>query len=128
MSCKPVCQLCKNLVISDSVTFADGNVVVDIPAGSYQNGQKVCLVIAQSIPTTATITAPVVITIGGGAQQYPLTTSCCQQVTACGIRTRTRYSTVVVTSATSGTFRMLGKPCCMPNNSLTAINGTTPAA
>lgn len=128
MSCKPVCQLCKNLVISDSVTFVGGNVVVDIPAGSYQDGQKVCLVIAQSIPTTATITAPVVITIGGGAQQYSLTTSCCQQVTACGIRTRTRYSTVVVTSATSGTFRMLGKPCCMPNSSLTAINGTAPAA
>lgn len=128
MACKPVCQLCNNLVISDSVTFTGGNVVVDIPAGSYQNNQKVCLVIAQAIPAAATVTAPVVITIGGGAQQYPLTTSCCRQVTVCGIRTRTRYSTVVVTNTTSGTFRMLGKPCCMPNNDLTAINGTAPSA
>lgn len=126
MACKPVCQLCKNLVISSSVDFVGGNVVVGIPAGSYQNGQKVCLVIAQTIPAGATISAPVVITIGGGAQQYPLTTSCCQQVTACGIRTRTRYSLMVVTSATSGTFRMLGKPCCMPNYNLAAINGTAP--
>ena len=128
MACKPVCQLCKNLVISQSVDFVGGNIVVDIPAGSYQNGQKVCLVIAQTIPAGATISAPVVITIGGGAQQYPLTTSCCQQVTACGIRTRTRYSTVVSTSATGGTFKMLGRPCCMPNNNLTSIDGTAPAA
>ena len=128
MACKPVCQLCKNLVISSSVEFTGGNVVVDIPAGSYQNGQKVCLVIAQTIPAGATITAPVVITIGGGAVQYPLTTSCCAQVTACGIRTRTRYSTVVSTSATGGTFKMLGRPCCMPNNNLTSIDGTAPAA
>lgn len=128
MSCKPVCQLCKNLVISQSVDFVGGNVVVDIPAGSYQNGQKVCLVIAQTIPAGATISAPVVVTIGGGAQQYPLTTSCCKPVTACGIRTRYRYSLVVVTSPTSGTFRMLGKPCCMPDNSLASINGTAPTA
>lgn len=128
MACKPNCQLCNNLVISDSVTFTGGNVVIDIPAGSYQNGQKVCLVIAQAIPAGATISAPVVITIGGGAQQYPLTTSCCRPVTAYGIRTRYRYSTVVVTNTTSGTFKMLGKPCCMPNNDLPAINGTAPAA
>lgn len=128
MACKPVCKLCSNLVISQTVTFTGGNVVIDIPAGSYTNGEKVCLVIAQAIPTTATITAPVVITIGGGAQQYPLTTSCCGQVTACGIRTRTRYSAVIVTNATSATFRMLGKPACMPNNALESINGTAPEA
>lgn len=128
MACKTVCSLCPNLVISSSVDFVGGNVVVDIPTGSYENGQKVCLVIAQAIPAGATIAAPVVITIGGGAQQYPLTTSCCRQVTACGIRTRTRYSTVVVTNTTSGTFRMLGKPSCMPNNDLPAINGTAPTA
>lgn len=128
MSCKPVCKLCKNLVISASVTYTAPNLVIDIPAGSYDNDEKVCLVVAQAIPAATTVNAPVVITIGGGTEQYPLTTSCCQQVTACGIRTRTRYSTCVVTSATSGTFRMLGKPCCMPNNNLASIDGTAPTA
>ncbi len=127
MACKPVCQLCPHLVLSQSVTYTAPNLVIDLPAGSYNNGEKYCIVIAQTIDPATTINAPVVFTIGGGAVQYPLTTSCCAQVTACGIRTRTRYSTVVSTSATGGTFKMLGKPCCMPNNDLTAINGTAPA-
>ncbi len=128
MSCKTSCKLCDRLVISQAVTFTGGNVVVNLPAGSYRNGCKYCIVIAQAIPDTATINAPVVVTIGTGAQQYPLTNRCCAQVTACGIRTRTRYSTTVSTSATGGTFRLLGKTCPCPDNSLASINGTAPTA
>lgn len=128
MSCKPVCKLCDKLVISSGVTFTGGNVVINIHAGDYRNGCKYCLVVAQAIPTTATIAAPVVITIGTGTEQYPLTRCDYSQVTACGIRTRTRYSTIVSTNATGGTFKMLGRPCCSPNNSLSSINGTAPAA
>lgn len=128
MSCKPVCRLCDKLVISQSVSFTGGNVEINLPAGSYNNGEKYCIVVAQSIPTTATIGAPVVITIGSGTETYPLTKRNCQTVTACGIRTRTRYSVCVVTSATGGTFRMLGQPCCSPSNNLTSIDGTAPAA
>lgn len=43
--------------------------------------------IAQAIPDAATINAPVVITIGTGTVQYPLTRRNCAQVTACGLRT-----------------------------------------
>ena len=128
MACKPVCRLCDRLVISQSVTFTGGNLVVNIPAVSYRNGEKYCIVIAQAIPNTATINAPVVITIGTGTQQYPLTNRCCVPVTACGIRTRTRYSTVVATSGTSGAFRLLGNACPCPPNNLAAISGTAPAA
>lgn len=126
MSCKPVCKLCKRFVISQAVTFADGTLTINLPAGDYTNGEKYCIVVAQSIPSTTTISAPVVITIGSGTVQYPLTKCNCVQVTACGIRTRTRYSTVVSTTATGGTFRMLGQPACAPSNVLTSINGTAP--
>jgi hypothetical protein len=34
----------------------------------------------------------------------------------------------VATSATGGTFKMLGKPFCSPDNRLTGIDGTAPAA
>jgi len=115
-------------VISQAVTFTGGSLVINLPAGSYGKGCKYCIVIAQTIPAAATINAPVVVTIGAGTEQYPLTDRCCAQVTACGIRTRTRYSTVVSTSAAGGTFKMLGKPCPCPDNSLTSINGTAPAA
>lgn len=128
MSCKPVCRLCPNLIISTAVNFDGTNVIVGLPAGSYQNGCKYCIVIAQAIPASATVNAPVVFSIGTGTERYPLTTACCRPVTACGIRTRTRYSTTVVTSATGGTFRMLGRPCCMPNNDLASIDGTAPTA
>lgn len=128
MSCKTVCRLCDRLVLSQAVTFADGTLTINLPAGSYANGEKYCIVIAQAIPEATTITAPVVITIGTGTEEYPLTNRCCAQVTACALRTRTRYSTVVSTSATGGTFKMLGKGACAPANNLTAIDGTAPAA
>lgn len=126
MACKTVCHLCDRLVLSQTVTFADGTLTINLPAGSYANGEKYCIVIAQAIPDTTTITAPVVITIGDGTEEYPLTNRCCAQVTACSLRTRTRYSTVVSTSATGGAFKMLGKGGCAPSNNLTAIDGTAP--
>lgn len=128
MSCKPVCRLCDNLVISQAVTFDGTNLVINIPAGSYNDGCKYCIVVAQAIPAATTINAPVVITIGTGTVLYPVTNRCCAQLTACAIRTRTRYSMCVSTTPTGGTFKLLGRACCAPNNNLTAIDGTAPVA
>lgn len=128
MACKPVCSLCRRLIISQSVTFTGGNLVINLPAGSYNNCEKYCIVVAQAIPAETTINAPVVITIGTGTELYPLTNRCCAPVTACGIRTRTRYSTVVSTSATGANFRLLGNACPCPTNNLDSIDGTAPAA
>ena len=126
MSCKPICQLCDKIRISQAVTFSSGTLIINLPAGSYNDGEKICIIVAQSIPSTTTITAPVVVTVGDGTQQYQLTNCNCSPVTACSIRTRTRYSVCVSTTATGGTFRLIGKPCCAPNNRLTSINGTAP--
>jgi len=128
MACKSVCKLCDHLVISQAVTFAEGNLVINLPAGAYNNGEKYCIVVAQAIPDTTTINAPVVVTIGTGTELYPVTNRCCAQLTACAIRTRTRYSTVVSTSGTGGTFRLLGNACPCPANNLQSINGTAPTA
>ena len=127
MSCKNVCKLCDKLIISTAVTFTAGTgLVITIPEGSYNDGCKYCLVVAQTIPTATTITAPVFIQIGTGTELYPVNKCDCTQVTACGIRTRTKYSMRVETSPTSGIFKLLGKPCCQPNNNLRSINGTAP--
>lgn len=119
--------MCRKLRISQNVAFSGGNLIINLPAGSYNDGEKICIIVAQSIPETTTINAPVVITIGTGTQQYPLTRTDCSQVTACGIRTRTKYSVCVSTNATGGVFKMLGKPHCYPRNNLPSINGTAPA-
>ena len=128
MACKNTCRICDRLVISQAVTFADDTLIINIPAGSYGDGCKYCIVVAQAIPATTTITAPVVITIGDGTVEYPLTGCDCAQLMACSIRTRTRYAVRVATTATGGTFKLLGRACCAPNNALAAIDGTDPAA
>lgn len=126
-NCKSVCTLCKNLVISQAVTFTGGNLIVNIPAGNYGNNCKFCIVVAQAIPAAATINAPVYITIGTGTQLYPLVKRNCRQLTACGLRTRTKYCTRVETTPAGGLFRLLGNVCCCSSN-LPGINGTAPAA
>lgn len=123
MACNNVCRLCKRFVISSAVTFTGGNLVINIPAGAYANGEKYCIVVAQTIPSTTTINAPVYVTIGTGTTLYPVTNKCCAQLTACAIRTRTKYSTVVSTTPTGGAFKLLGRPACAPNNNLTSIDG-----
>ena len=123
---KYVCRLCDRLVLSQAVTFADGTLTINLPAGSYANNERYCIVIAQAIPAAATITAPVVVTIGDGTEEYPLTDRCCRQVVACSLRTRTRYSTVVATGAAGGAFRLLGRAGCAPDNAPAAIDGTAP--
>jgi len=126
MACPTVCKLCKRLIISTAVTYTAPNLIITIPAGSYNDGEKYCIVVAQPIPEETTITAPVFIQIGEGTELYPLDRCDCSQATACNIRTRTRYSTRVVTDANTGTFRLMGKTCCAPNNDLLSINGTAP--
>lgn len=120
--------LCPRLVISEAVTFDGTSLVINLPAGSYGNGCQYCIVVGQAIPAATTITAPVVITIGEGTEEYLLTNRCCAQLTACAIRTRTKYPVCVSTSATGGTFKLLGRTCCAPNNALAAIDGTAPVA
>ena len=126
MACKNVCRLCDKLILSQSISFVGGNLVVNLPTGSYSNNCKYCIVLAQSIPAETTISAPVFIQIGAGTVLYPLDKCDCTQATACSVRTRTKYSTRVETTPTGGIFKLLGNVCCAPNNNLRSINGTTP--
>ena len=129
MACKNVCCLCNRLIISTAVAFTDGNLVITIPAGSYNDNCKYCLVVAQSIPDETTRNAPVVIQIGTGPVLYPITKRNCAPLTSCGVNTRTKYSMVVHTTADNGTFRLLGNDHCAPNNNLRSLNGEgTPVA
>ena len=124
--CGQTQRLCDRRIISQAVTFADDTLTINLPAGSYANGCKYCIVVAQAIPAATTINAPVVVTIGDSTEEYPVTNQCCAQLTACSIRTRTKYPVVVATDATGGTFKVVGKVACAPNNQLAAIDGTAP--
>lgn len=126
MSCKPSCRLCEKCIISQSVTVVTVNgvdtLVIDLPSRTYTDGCKYCIIIAQSIPATATIYMPVAFSIGGDTTTvYPFVKCNCSQITACGIRTRTRYSTIVSTNTISGVFKSLGGISCCPNNNLASL-------
>jgi len=124
MSCLTTKKLCNHLVISSAVTFADNTLTIDLPEDSYADGEKYCIVVAQNIPDTATITAPVVFTIGGGTTTYPLINCDCTPVYACSINRRTRYSTIVRTGIQEGVFKLTGKvPCSSCANRLNALPG-----
>ncbi len=127
--CIKNCRLCNKMILSQSIAFTGGNLVVDLPANSYGNCQKYCIVFAQTIPDTATINAPVVFTINGGATQYPFVNQDCTPIYASQVRSRRLYSTRVNTAVNTGVFKYIGK-CCLPSNATTVANSipveTTP--
>ena len=122
MSCPCIGKLCDKFILSQSVTFTDNTLVINIPNSSYQDGSKYCIVIAQDIPTTTTVASPAVITIGEGTTQYPLVQSDCTPVYACALSSRTRYSTRVETEIGGGVFKMMGRiPCICAVNTPNAL-------
>lgn len=124
--CNNNCRLCPRMVISTAVTVitVDGvdTLVIDLPAGAYGNLCKYCIVVAQTIPATATINMPVAFSIGGDTTVvYPFINCNCVQVTACGVQTRTKYPVTVFTNTTSGVFRSMRRLSCYPANNLTSL-------
>lgn len=120
-NCKNICKLCNNFITSNSVSIVtvDGTdtLVIDLPSNipsGYTNGRKVCIAVTQNLPSTATILMPVAFSIGGNTTTvYPLLDGFCNQITACGVKTRTRYATRVNTR-NGGSFLLLGNVNCYP--------------
>ena len=119
-NCINNCKLCKKIVLSQNITFNGTSLVVNLPENSYGNGCTYCIILAQSIPDTTTINAPVVFSIGTGTVEYPFVNCDCTPILASQIRTRRKYKTKVSTAVSSGVFKYIGK-CCLPSNSTTVL-------
>lgn len=126
--CDTSCMACRRLVVSSNITFAGGNVIINIPDGVYNAGRKYCIMLNQAIPTTATVGAPVFVTIGTDTTQYPLNKCDCTQLTVCALRTREIYPVVVKTTPTGGSLKLLRKVCCAPDNNLASLPVAAAAA
>lgn len=120
-NCIKNCKVCDKLIISNDVSFATDTLVIDLPTNSYGNGCKYCIVVAQSIPETTTINAPVVFTIGGGTTTYPFVNCDCTPIYASQLRTRKIYPARVNTAVGIGVFKYEGR-CKLPSNATTNIN------
>lgn len=127
MYCNNVCRLCNNLVISESIAFdANTNTLnITIPNNNYRNNEKVCIVVAQSIPSNTTINSQVYIFVGNSS--FPLMNRNCTPVLACQIKSRTKYATCVKTTTNSGSFRLFNNlnNCNCDNLTSLPINTNT---
>ena len=105
MACKPVQKLCPNPRISQGRDLRKRRADSELfRRGDYQNGCVYGIVIAQNIPSTTIIGAPVVITIGDGTVTYPLLKCNGAQATVFNLDTSHKYLCRVVTSSSGGSF------------------------
>ena len=127
MECIRNCKLCNKLVLSTAINYdaTTDRVLVGLPADVFENCQKYCIVLAQAIPTTATINSQVFFTVGTNPAQYPFVDKCCVPVYATQIRTRKIYSVKVNTSVNAGVFKYVGN--CLPSANR-AVSNSLPNA
>lgn len=116
MECIKNCKLCDKLILSTAINYdtATNTVIVGLPANTFGNCQKYCIVLAQAIPEAATITSQVVFTVGTNTTQYPFLNKNCVPVYATQIRTRRIYPVKVNTSINEGVFKYVGN-CPLPS-------------
>lgn len=117
------CQLCRNFIISQDLIYdpTENQLQVNLPANSYGNRDKYCIVIGQSIPDDTTVNAEVVFTVGDNdTVTYPFVNRDCTPIYASQLRTRTVYPTRVNTAVDTGVFKYVGNRC-LPSNSTTVI-------
>lgn len=137
MNCSNCCKpnrLCSHYIISNSVTVVtvDGTdtLLIDIPAGTYGNCQKYCIVV-RTLPATGVMTnMPVAISIGGNTTTvYPLICGRTGlQAVGCQINGRSVIKVCVRTNATTGVFRAFEGLNCYCPDVLASLPVTTPAA
>lgn len=118
------CRICNNLVISTSVAISGTEMVITIPQATYTNNQKLCILIAQTLPVSTT-PLPVTIQINGSETTIPFRTICGHNVYSDQLRTRTIYPVYAATDSQTFVYRL--KERCLPCTNY-AFSDTIPPA
>lgn len=117
-------NVCSNLVVSTSVQISGSQMVVTIPQATYTNNQKLCILIAQDIPASAT-PLPVVIAVTGSSINIPYRTICGHNVFSDQLIKGKIYPSYAATD--SQTFVCRIKERCLPCTNYD-FSATIPAA
>lgn len=94
--------MCNNLVISTDASISGGELVIDIPDTTFNNQEKCCLMIAQSIPTGSE-SLPVVITDGDVV--INLVKPCGNYVRGEQLHPRMKYTLTIATTPATAIIR-----------------------
>lgn len=97
------CGGCCHFVKTAAVTLTGNVLSLNIPSPTrvYSNKEKVCICIAQNIPSNVTSANTVSITIGSVGVAYPLRTKCGNNVHADQLRSRKVLHTTVASDTAS---------------------------
>lgn len=111
MACNCGCRCCPLLVRSTALTYdADTNVLsVSIPEATYLNHQRLCLVIAQVIPSGVNANTTVNILVGAGTTGYPIYTRFLNDVYADSLMTRKVYPLLAATGTEAFVIEDVGR-------------------
>lgn len=111
MACNCGCRCCSQLVRSTALTYdADTNVLsVSIPEATYLNHQRLCLVIAQAIPSGVNANTTVNILVGAGTTGYPIYTRFLNDVYADSLMTRKVYPLLAATDTEAFVIEDVGR-------------------
>lgn len=102
MSCINNCQVCSNLVASTGVAVSGSTLQITIPTMSINDNQKICLLVAQAIPSGAGVLPVEII---NGSNTITLLSKCCKPVYADQIRSRRIYVLCANTATPSATVK-----------------------
>lgn len=97
-----VCGGCCHFTRSTAVTLTGTQLIITIPADTFTNGEKVCVGIAQSLPSNVSSADTVVIQIGDATTYQDLKTKCGNNVYGDQIRQGKVYHLYAATD--SNTF------------------------
>ena len=111
MACNYGCRCCPLLVKSTALTYnAETNVLsVSIPEATYQNHQRLCLVITQAIPAGVNANTTVNILVGTGQTGYPIYTRFLNDVYADSLMTRRVYPLLAATDTEAFVIEDVGR-------------------
>lgn len=111
MACNCGCRCCPLLVKSTALTYnAETNVLsVSIPEATYQNHQRLCLVITQAIPAGVNANTTMNILVGTGQTGYPIYTRFLNDVYADSLMTRRVYPLLAATDTEAFVIEDVGR-------------------
>lgn len=116
---------CYKFISSTAVTVSGTQVVIQIPADTFNNGDNICLLVAQDMPSASSANT-VAIQIGSTTTTYPVLKICGNNVRADQIRSNTAYKLLVGTDP--GHFTVKNSRCLPCTSFVTPqITGTAAA-
>lgn len=118
MSCNRNCKNCEGKLVSTSISIASNVVIITVPTQTFENLERRCLIIAQSLPAGSNA-LPVMISNGGTL--IPVRVRTGNDLRADQIRSRRRYKMIYGNDPVHFSLECLVPKTCFTSTPTTTI-------